>query len=56
MAPSGDKSSLPDERARKPYVAPKVILSELYAKGVMKDHAYGTTPEQHGSASTSSTS
>jgi hypothetical protein len=53
MAPSEDKSSLPDERARKPYVAPKVILSELYAKGVMKDHAYGTTPEQHTHTSSS---
>jgi hypothetical protein len=55
MAPSEGESSLRDERARKPYVAPKVIFSELFAKGVLKDFAPSKTAEYH-SHSTSSTS
>jgi len=55
MAPSDGELS--DGRGRKPYVAPKVIFSELYARGVgIKDiPAPHGTPDYH-STSTNSTS
>jgi hypothetical protein len=56
MAPSDGDSETPVERVRKPYVAPKLIFSELYARGVgVKLHAPAGTPEYH-SVSTPSTS
>jgi hypothetical protein len=54
MAPSDSESRLTDPHSRKPYVAPKVIFSELYAKGVMKNTSPGHA-EYH-SSKTSSTS
>jgi hypothetical protein len=56
MAPADDEFERPAIRARKPYVAPKVIFSELYARGVEhKDPALKGTAEYH-SLSTESTS
>ncbi|HZZ87808.1 MAG TPA: hypothetical protein VFE13_05680 [Caulobacteraceae bacterium] len=54
MAPSDGESDTPRERSRKPYVAPKVIFSELYARGVgAKLHAPAGTPEYHSPSSPS---
>ena len=57
MAPPDDEFETPAFRARKPYTAPKVIFSELYAQGVGsgKDTAVAGTPEYH-SPSTEATS
>jgi len=58
MASADDEFETPGLRARKPYAAPKVIFSELYARGVSasgKDTAVAGTPEYH-SPSTESTS
>jgi len=60
MAPADDEFETPGLRARKPYTAPKVIFSELYARGVGvnasgKDTAVAGTPEYH-SMSTEGTS
>ena len=57
MAPSDGEFELPGQRRRKPYVAPKVIFSELYAKGVgiKTIPAPAGTPDYH-STSTNSTS
>jgi hypothetical protein len=53
MTPSDGDGEPIVEPARKPYVAPKVIVSELYAKGVgAKNHS--PVPEFHsGTTSTS---
>jgi hypothetical protein len=56
MTPSDADFPTSGERARKPYVAPQVIFSELYARGVRaKDPATLGQPEYH-SPSTESTS
>jgi hypothetical protein len=56
MAAVDDQIETPASRARKPYLAPKVIFSELYARGVgAKDPALAGTVEYH-SHSTESTS
>jgi hypothetical protein len=60
MASADDEFETPGLHARKPYAAPKVIFSELYARGVGlngsgKDTAVAGTPEYH-SPSTESTS
>ena len=53
MAPSDGEPGLPVQRDRKPYVAPKVIFSELYSKGVgVKDiPAPAGTPDYHSTSS-----
>ena len=56
MTPSDADFPTPDERARKPYVAPQIIFSELYARGVRKDPAPLGTPEYHSPLSSESTS
>jgi hypothetical protein len=53
MTPNYAEGEPPVERRRRPYVAPEVIFSELFAKGVGKLHF--PTAEFH-SVSTTSTS
>jgi hypothetical protein len=52
MTPSDGESQAPIERARKPYVAPRVIFSELFAAGVGAKLHF-PTPEYHSGSSTS---
>jgi hypothetical protein len=53
MTPSDGEDEPTVEGRRKPYVAPKVIFSELYAKGVGAKVSF-PTPEFHsGTTSTS---
>jgi hypothetical protein len=57
MTPSDGEAEDLGEPARKPYVAPKVIFSELYSRGVgvKTIPAPSGTPDYH-STSTNSTS
>jgi hypothetical protein len=53
MTPSDGEGEPPVEQRRKPYVAPQVIFSELYAKGVGVK-LLSPTPDFHsGTTSTS---
>jgi hypothetical protein len=54
MTPNDAEGERPVERRRRPYVAPEVIFSELFAKGVGAKLSFPTA-EFH-SASTTSTS
>ncbi|HLY77903.1 MAG TPA: hypothetical protein VKQ70_00910 [Caulobacteraceae bacterium] len=56
MTPSDGDGEPIVERPRKPYVAPKVIVSELYAKGVGAPKNHGANPTEFHSATTTSTS
>ena len=54
MAPSDAELPSPNERSKKPYVAPKIIFSELYAKGVgIKDIPSPGSPDYHSTSSNS---
>jgi hypothetical protein len=55
MTPSDDGDSPRIEQPRKPYVAPRVIFSELYAKGVGAKLTFPQSTDYH-SASTTATS
>jgi hypothetical protein len=55
MTPSDGECGPPIQRRRKPYAAPKVIFSELYAKGVGAKLTFPQSTDYH-SASTTATS
>jgi|HubBroStandDraft_2_1064218.scaffolds.fasta_scaffold199576_2 hypothetical protein len=56
MSPGDGKAELPDAAGKKPYVAPRVIFSELYAKGVGAKDPGNLTVDYHSPLSSESTS